>query len=239
MSWEPARSVWGVGGKVLVGGENGSAWRGPPFNTAQELTIDGYPNLVAIDGLPDGGSIFAADEYYGLYRLDGGHWQQLDAGPRPASSAALRGLAVVSEHDIWAAGSYGTILHSVDGETWERLDAGVSSHLRRAFAFSANDVWFVGQDAVVVRWNGGDFTVDYCTACGDIRAIWGRRPNDLYVLDSAGALVHWNGTAWTRVTGLPSGLDLGVGALTGAGEFDLFVSAFFPDGGSGALHLRR
>ncbi len=232
-------AIWGFSSdNVFVGANNGFSYRGPPFSSQNQISgaLPGA-SIVAIHGLADGGSIYAAGEDWDLYRYDGTAWVRSDAGTPPNPVPILRGLAVVSDNDIWAAGSYGTILHN-DGTGWQRMDAGITDHIRRAWANSSDDVWFVGINGVVVRWNGTTFNDSYCPSCNDIWGLWGRGPNDMWLADDTGALVHWDGGSFSSSISSHSINSNRIG-LWGAGDRDLFLSTPFADGGYGAMHFRR
>ncbi len=229
-------AVWGLGATVFVGADNGYSYRGPPFTSATSIAGAPVATLVAINGLPDGGSIYASGIEWDIYRYDGTQWVPSDAGPPPAPVPTLRGLAVLAANDIWSAGSYGTVLHN-DGTGWQRVDSGVTDNIRRAFATGPNDVWFVGQNGLVLRWNGTGFTKTFCPTADDIWGVWGRGPNDMWLADSSGALVHWDGGSFSTSIA-PAHADTAIG-LSGAGDWDLFVSTIFDDAGYGVLHYRR
>ncbi|MCS7016436.1 MAG: YCF48-related protein, partial [Gemmatales bacterium] len=62
----------------------------------------------------------------------------------PLEDAAIRALWFVDEHEGWAAGDDGLILHTIDGgQTWERQKSGTRAHLRSVHFLSP----FVGYAA--------------------------------------------------------------------------------------------
>jgi hypothetical protein len=63
----------------------------------------------------------------------------------------------------------------------------------------------------------------------------------MWLLDSDLNLVHYDGGSYTPLPVLPppAVADYFPTGLYGAGDRDLFISANLPDGGAGALHLRR
>ena len=234
-------AVWGfASNRVFLGGDNGESWRGPPFGSSQALMSTGFKGFQTIHGLPDGGSVFATADW-AVLRLDGTSWTEMDAGPRIPSNGLLRGLAVVSETELWAAGTGGAVLHSgTAGVEWDRIDAGATENIRRVWANGPNDVWFIGQSGLVLRWNGTTFTKDYCPVCGDLWGIWGTGPDDVWLADSDGQLIYWDGGSYTPLANSPtSASSIYPMGLWGAGDRDLFMSINLPDGGGGALHYRR
>ena len=105
------------------------------------------------------------------------------AAADPSFPGSLHGVAAASSTDAWAVGftsppggrNYTLILHW-NGTAWSRVASpspGASSELLGVSATAPASAWAVGQ---------------YCTfACGTSSATW----NAL--------IMHWNGTAWSRV----------------------------------------
>jgi hypothetical protein len=232
-------ALWGTGpSDVLLGGDNGHNYRGPPFGPSTQIAGAASTTLVSVHGLTDGGSIHVGSDDGQLFRYDGGAWEPVDLGSSaPGAAVALRAIAVVAPDDVWVAGTGGTILHGT-GAGWSRLDAGVTENLRRAWANGPGDVWFVGQAGRIVRWNGSDLVKSYCLSCGDLWGLWGRSSNDMWLADDMGALVHFDGGGFSPSINPVPGPQRTPG-LWGAGDRDLFLSAAFDDGGYGVLHFRR
>ena len=65
---------------------------------------------------------------------------------------------------------------------------------------SDTDVWFAGENGMVMHWTPGGYT-EYDTGVTEtLRAIWGRSNSDLYAVGDGGRIVHFNGTSWTNMT---------------------------------------
>ena len=73
-----------------------------------------------------------------LWHWDGARWSY-DGTRWPG---ALYGLACVGDHDVWAVGDAGRVLH-FDGVRWEQVDIGSTESLSDVWASAPNDVWFV------------------------------------------------------------------------------------------------
>lgn len=61
-------------------------------------------------------------------------WKKIDAG----ITAELRGLSVVSRNVAWASGAKGTVIRTVDGESWENVS--ISSKVPEASALDFRDI---------------------------------------------------------------------------------------------------
>jgi hypothetical protein len=133
------------------------------------------------------------------------------------SSARLLGLWAANDHDLWAAGTMGTVLHS-DGATWKAIPTGRLETLRSVSGTGPNDVWFASTDRFLMHTQGaladGGAAWDiYDSSAIDsphlMQSIWGSAaqgmwglidnnygPNGL-ILHSAGWQQDGGGPAWT------------------------------------------
>lgn len=82
-------------------------------------------------------------------------WQSQQSG----SDASLRGLWIVDQHVAWASGSGGTVLKTVDGETWRKVSVPGADQLDFRDIYAYDD-----QTAVIV--NAGQPAVFYRTENG-------------------------------------------------------------------------
>ena len=93
---------------------------------------------------------------------------------------------------------------------------------------SSSDAWAVGNSATVLHWNGTSWapvTIPGLPALVALNAVDALSPSNVWAAGEAGSgqafapnstlIVHWNGTAWTRVPSPgPSALDLTLNALS-------------------------
>ena len=81
------------------------------------------------------------------------------AGPSTASAQLrdhLYAVSATSAREAWAAGAFGTIVHSSDaGATWTRQDTNTSEHLFGIGFADANHGWAVGRTGVILRTRDG------------------------------------------------------------------------------------
>ncbi len=87
-----------------------------------------------------------------------------------------------------------------NGWCWERpLPQG--STLMAAWAAAADDVWAVGNDGIIMHWDGRAWTSRRIPGVStDFWTVWGSGPQDVWV-GGDGTTYRWNGTAFTQVTG--------------------------------------
>jgi hypothetical protein len=124
----------------------------------------------------------------------------------------------------WEAGQWTTVTNPF--ETGHYLLGGT-------WGSSATDYWIaaglssgqpdVGAERFMLHWNGlawsvfGPYGRDFVDA--GFTAVWGAGPDDVYAT-SPSAVYHFDGQAWSLVTGGPSGGD----AVFGSGATDVYVA---------------
>ncbi len=166
---------------------NGTAWSQAqsPASGAACNDLEGVSALSATSAWAVGGSCtFAVNHCHTLIvHWNGTAWSKA-ASPNPgAEGRSLSGVSADSPTDAWAAGSYcttssclaghDTLLLHWNGTAWSKVPSpnpGPSSFLVAVNAVSPSDAWATG---------------DYCTT--DSCAV------------SDTLLLHWNGTAWSKV----------------------------------------
>jgi hypothetical protein len=110
-----------------------------------------------------------------------------------------------------------------DGRTWQFVRS-VPARTHALWASAPADVWAVGERGLVLHWDGGRWSEQHLT--GDLRFIWGRSGNDVWINDCADGSYHWNGSVWNRVRGeLPHALKGSCLVLGGASATDVVALA--------------
>ena len=207
--------IWGVAGDTrvnetrtlyAVGAEgtqlkwNGERWSAvPPLHTQSSFAVFGTS--------PDNVWTAAAGGIATHY--DGTAWR---ASPTrtPFDLLAIGGTG---PSDMWIAGGSSRIAH-FDGDRWWTDQVGLREVTYRAtWACGQNRAWFVGDQGKVVEWTADKgYTIrtkafsDGYVHGGDIvevRSISGSGPDDMWAASSDG-LLHWEGSAWSRVATLGS-----------------------------------
>ena len=136
--------------------------------------------------------VWVVDGSATIQRYDGERWTALDSG----SDAGLLCIFALSPTEVWLCA--GDDLLFSDGTTFELME--MSSGLRGVndvWASSPNDVWAVGDDAIVAHFDGTAWTRTI-TGSPFKSSIWGSGPSDVYAL-STFDLVHYNGSSWTEI----------------------------------------
>jgi hypothetical protein len=104
-----------------------------------------------------------------------------------------------SAADIFAAGFqveerddeflvFGTIFH-YDGSSWSRVTLPAVGVLQEIWGSSATDVFAVGDDGVVLHYDGIDWTATNPTT-NNLIAVWGSSPSDVFAVGARGTILH-------------------------------------------------
>jgi len=177
---------------------------------------------------------------------------QIDTPPVCAIAGGGPGLAPVPGAglgDVWvgattafAVAGDGTIgRRAADGPwCWSRAlaDGGWSA----VWGSADDDVWFIGPDGRVARYDGTAFARVDVGATKPLTGIWGSGPDDIWIVGGDGTIRHFDGTSW-HARDLPPDQDLL--AIWGASPDDVWISGVEPapypgdpnyDGTSGVIY---
>jgi hypothetical protein len=204
-----------------------------------DSAADGW--VVGYSWLPGGGVYnmpYAARWHAGRWTIT-----PLAISPDPASEAATpypAAVASLSPSDAWIVGNFGgggALIEHWDGSIWSIVPNPASGKLGALVsitAVSATDIWAAGwqQNAagrvvpLAERWDGTSWSIVSVaagTSPSGFNAISADGPDNVWAVGDqaesgssnlASAFVeHWDGTAWSVVTGLP---DLGNSTLVAA-----------------------
>jgi hypothetical protein len=173
-------------------------------------------------------------------------WTSGQQPPDPGGTThdnALRGVAVLSPCNAWAVGEYDpeqTLIVHWDGRSWTQVPSpnpGTGARLWAVHALSASNVWAVGEyfdgtviKTLIVHWDGSAWTqvpspnvsgasqnildAMRATSATDAWAVGDfRNGNNV----SQTLILHWDGSAWQRVTTPGLGGPVIDDTLTGIG----------------------
>jgi len=88
-------------------------------------------------------------------------------------------------------------------DRWCRVDVGVKpmntfgSSLEAVSGSSATDVWTVGQDGVILHWDGAVWSQAVSGVTAALGGVYAASPTDAWAVGDAGTIVHWDGSAWS------------------------------------------
>ncbi len=154
-----------------------------------------------------------------------------------------------SATDVWAVGRITDTISNFfpnaahfNGSQWSLVQIGEGFNIFGISGFASNDIFAVGTNGRVYRWNGSQWQQVVCLGVGDgcsgllsgepLLAIWGTSPSSLFAVGDSGVIVHYNGQSWSK---MQTGTKLTLRDVWGSSSNDVYsVGADF-FGGQGIL----
>jgi hypothetical protein len=233
--------LWALGGSDLSGGTpavpvaehwNGKVWSA---GVLPEAVTSSAKSAIEAASAVSPSNIWAVTQFGGFVLHYNGAWS---VAKQLAGSGQLTGITAISSTNVWVFGAGGFTgglgTWHYNGSTWTQ-QTGNASGIASASAVSASNVWAIGssgsapQDAIV-HYNGTAWQRVKATA------LTGRQFNRILAISAtnvwvsaenpsngtAGFLVHFNGSQWSKVT-LPWTVATGDPASDGKGGIWLAV----------------
>ena len=109
------------------------------------------------------------------------------------------------------------------------------ANLQGVWGTSSNDVYAVGVDGAIGRYDGtgwsamtGGTSEDLGVVCGrsfeSLYAVWGTSSNDIYAVGDFGTILHYDGTEWHEMT---SGTGTYFRAVWGTSSSDIYAVGYY------------
>jgi photosystem II stability/assembly factor-like uncharacterized protein len=148
--------------------------------------------------------LFAVGEQGWALHFDGSSWRRLDTG----TEAPLWGVWGASPDDVWVVGGSGTgtgeaVILRWNGQAFTQVSVPA---LRRenVFAFfkvwgtGADDLRIVGQEGVILRWDGEALREEDSGVRDDLISLWGDGPDRVIAVGgrASAQVTEWDGTRW-------------------------------------------
>lgn len=209
--------VWAVGPLGAQGHWNGSEWdvRYSEFTDKNLMAVSGA-SANCVWAVGEGG---VALGYGGTKWIYGNTGTTEDFSAVQSLAGACRGLVGGD------GGTGGAVMLS--GFTFPIASPSVAP-IYGMYAVSATDVWAVGAGGTVLRLAGPQWTSGPGGRTETLTRVWGSASDNVYVLDTGGAIHHWNGSGWNSQAVYPGLVD-----LWGSGPSDVWVA-----GAGGILKLK-
>jgi hypothetical protein len=206
--------VWGTSSTdVWTGGTAGITtlhhWDGATWTSIQGAET---ADVTAIWG-SSSSNVYAVGGTF-IQNWNGSSWSDVTSG-------ATNGLLAVwgsSATDIYAGGLNGELVHSTGGDFSPVASTGLGTNYTAAiWGSSSSDVYIGGSK--VRHWDGAAWSV-VSAGITNVQAIWGTSASDVWIGGSLGALVHYDGSTWSTVSGLGSG---DISGIWGSSSTDVYV----------------
>ncbi len=162
-----------------------------------------------------------------VLHYEGDEWTEVDIGfPVPL----LNWVHGTSANDVFVGGNDAFILH-YDGVSWSRHFLPVDDPVWGLWAVAPDDVWAVGGDGVfgiepfVIHydgqaWSRASIPTIVRPGVSALFKVWGASADDIYTVGQNGAVLHWDGAAFTE---LGVGISQDLIGIWGNGSDDITV----------------
>jgi hypothetical protein len=180
-------------------------------------------------------------------------WQSWTFGT--IGSSTLYDVAIINENNIWAVGEIliadtsingYTTYNAVhwDGSQWNLKKITVTFRgnlitppLEGVFAFSTEDIWFVG--SLPIHGDGENWIMyDLRTTLDpniSLSKAWGISSNNIYFVGRNGSIAHYNGSTWTKIE---SGTGVMLNSINGEPSgSETWISGYNPTGNHHSILL--
>lgn len=158
VSCSASNDCWAVGntsGGEVIARWDGTAWTRWPVSAIPDVILRGISCIADDDcravGSPSSGEL--------LLEWDGSNWSRSGLSGSIPNNATFNAVHCVSASNCWAVGNNagGELLARWNGSAWSRhptTGAIPNRHLRGVFMVDANEGYSVGDNGMIVRWNG-------------------------------------------------------------------------------------
>lgn len=180
--------LWGVGREGTIQRWSGSSWTTVPLSHSGDLW--------GVWGTSSSNIFFAGDE--GVFRWDGSIVKQVHT-----SNVALHAVWVdKSSQNGWAVGRNGRILRSQDGgASWTSDSSPTTAYLYDVAGTAADDVWAVGGQGTVLRWDGTSWSVVPSGVRSSLIRVHIYAKDEIWFSGEGGTLLRGNGQVIDRKLG--------------------------------------
>lgn len=148
----------------------------------------GTEDNIAVDGTALTNLFVAGDN--GIQRFDGATWT-LESTPTVAMYSVC-----AFETAAYAAGAEGTVLRRGDGGVWAASDTGKVANFFAINGVSAGDVWAVGDQGVIMHWNGTAWSQSDNDRTETLNALFVGAADGVIAVGNGGVTLTYNGDRW-------------------------------------------
>lgn len=113
----------------------------------------------------------------------------------------INAVWAASSTSVWAVGARGLILHW-DGSAWQRVDSNATYDLTGIWGLNDNDFYITNtkpsSQMMIHMINQVPHEVN--VGVGYAKDVWGRAPNDIWVVGHNAGIAHWDGSSWQNLS---------------------------------------
>jgi hypothetical protein len=149
-------------------------------------------------------------------------WSKMASG----TTMDLSSVWGADNSDVFAVGSYGTILH-FNGSAWSTMASGTAANLAGVWGASGSDVFAVGNSGTILHFNGSAWNAMTSGVAANLAGVWGASGSDVFAVGNSGTILRYDGSVWSAMT---SGTSANLSAVWGVDNSHVFAV-----GSSGAI----
>jgi hypothetical protein len=184
-----------------------NVWAGRPFGPIHHYDGSSWTIQGSLNGTRAVRAIWgaSANDFWASYEGGviahhvAGVWTAMTV-PGNAAETDYYALSGTSTSNVWATGEAGTVQHW-NGATWTQVPSATTENLTGVYVAGPSAIFAVPFTRFEPprRYDGATWTPLTLPATPALwlRAAGGRSANDVWVVDEAGAVRQWNGSAWT------------------------------------------
>jgi hypothetical protein len=210
--------------EIAVTSLNGIVAVQPRVGAARAIVLAINPKFTDVDVTSETHAV-AVGDWGQVARFNGTTWTS-EATP---DYVHLGFVSSLGPTQTWATGSTGIYFSNGTGWTEVHRRAAGNFELWGIWANSASDVWAVGRNGLVMRFDGAAWRSIPSGTTTYLRTVWGTGPSNMFVGGDNGVILRWNGTSFQ---GMNSGTTNSVQRIRGIGPTAAYAYA------SGGLYLR-
>ena len=190
----------------------GSAWA-----VGYSSTTSLYYNFRGAFGLPDNyvfgvGEMSSGSYYYMSYKSSSGtSFSGISFSSTTAMTGFMYGIWGTANNKMWAVGDKGSIIkcnttssYCSSSSYWTKETSGTTSNLKDVYGFSNTDIFAVGYDGAIVRYDGSKWTKMTTSTSTYFQGVWGSSPTNVFavghpIFKSEDSIFRYDGSTWSRL----------------------------------------
>ena len=201
-------AVWGrTGGDVYAAGDGGTILHYDSISWSKE-TSPTTEHLYGLWGDPSGSLVYAVGSTGTILQYTGTNWVKMASGVK-AQLTGVWGLAGGAE--VFAVGapeadSSGDVRYTIlrfDGTGWSAMATATvvpgKGKLRAVWGSSGADVFAVGDDGVILHYDGNNWDLMASGSTADLYGVWGLSDSQVYAVGRYGTVLYYDGAQWNKI----------------------------------------
>lgn len=142
----------------------------------------------------DGKSVYACGDAGTVLHYRNQHWHALPA----VSDAAVHCLWDAGEGGLYAGGQMGQIFRFHEGAWTLAFDLFLDITILDLWGSSPNSIYAVGDEGLILHWNGTDWKRMLSGTKSALYSIWGHDDTHILAVGDFGLVLRWNGDNWAE-----------------------------------------